>query len=97
MAKIIPIKGKTASKTRLVKTIVPETDFKLPDQGYDEVQLINTDTDVLKSLAKPNDFREIVKAAKVRFIQDINNLSGACDLDVEVKVYFSFKNKEKPK
>lgn len=92
MNKVIPMK-KTLRK-RVVQTVVPGTHFKLPTQEHTEIQLVDTDTQLLLNLAEPNDFRNALSLLKAKFVKDTQALSDVCDLEVEVKVYFTFKTKE---
>ena len=83
---------KKVIKKRTAQTVVPGKHLKLPSQKPSDIQLVDTDTDLLLHLARPNDFREGLSQLKQRFVSDVEELAGACDLDTEVKVYFTFKN-----
>ena len=93
MTKIIPIK-KGKAKKQAVRTVVPGRHLKLPPQDMNEIQLVDTDTQLLLNLAQPNDFRNLVMALKVKFVKDIQSLAAACDLEVDTKIYFTFNTKE---
>ena len=93
MNKVTP-KRRRAVKTPATQTVVPGKHLKLPPQEPGDVQLVETDTVLLKELAAPNDFREALSNLKKNFVKDLEALAGVCDLKAEAKIYFTFKHRE---
>lgn len=66
----------------------------LPPQHTDDIQLLDTDTNLVLGLGDPNSFRVGLKDSKIRFIAEIHELAERIGLQADVRVYFTFKNKE---
>jgi len=92
MAKLSKAKKKVTTRKTVAKTrvIVPGEDFRLPSQAKSEIQLVETDPNLLLAMAKPNEFRDALQKAKEEFVNKVELLSALCDIKVDVRAYFTF-------
>ena len=95
MKKKTKVKKKIVAKKTVSKITVDPSKISLPEQKMEDIQLLDTDTKLLMEMSKPNVFRDELQKAKVEFVERVQKMSSICNVDVKIRVYFTFKNLEK--
>jgi hypothetical protein len=83
-------RAKRASKKSAPKPKV-QAMSTLPEQLAGDIQLFETDTNLLMKLEQASDLQSELRAEKLEFLKKVDELAGQHGLSAKLRVYFTFE------